>query len=102
MDKRLIEFCLALPAEQKLSRGFGRVVMRRALSGILPELVQWRPGKADLSTNFDYGFLNRDRKILDEVMSDKVKHLEKIINLDVLQAAYQRMISLPTKINDDD
>ncbi|WP_414622900.1 lasso peptide isopeptide bond-forming cyclase [Calothrix sp. CCY 0018] len=93
MDKRLIEFCLALPAEQKLSNGFGRIVMRRALSGILPEKVQWREGKADLSPNFDDGFLNRDRQILDDVMSNQIKYLEKYIDSDFLQSAYQRIIS---------
>lgn len=93
MDKRLIEFCLALPAEQKLSNGFGRMVMRRALEGILPEKVQWRGGKADLSPNFNDGFLNRDRHILDEVMSNQIKHLEKYIDSDFLQAAYRRMKS---------
>ena len=93
MDKRLVEFCLALPAEQKLSNGFGRMVMRRALEGIIPEKVQWRPGKADLSPNFDDGFLNRDRPLLDEVMSNQIKYLEKYIDTDFLQAAYQRIIS---------
>lgn len=97
MDKRLIEFCLALPAEQKLFNGFGRVVMRRALEGILPEKVQWRGGKADLSTNFDDGFLKRNREILDDVMSHKIQHLEKYINLDFVQATFQRLISLERK-----
>lgn len=93
MDKRLVEFCLALPAEQKLSQGWGRMVMRRGLEGILPEKVQWRGGKADVSDNFDEGFLKRDRLLLDEAMSNQVKHLEKYIDLDFLQACYQRMIS---------
>lgn len=101
MDKRLVEFCLALPAEQKLCNGFGRMVMRRALEGILPEKVQWRPGKADLSPNFYDGFLNRDRHILDKVMSNQIKHLEKYIDSDFLQAAYQRMKS-DTKVRDED
>ncbi|RUT00259.1 asparagine synthetase B [Dulcicalothrix desertica PCC 7102] len=105
MDKRLIEFCLALPAEQKLFNGFGRVVMRRALDGILPEKVQWRGGKADLSTNFDDGFLNRNREILDNVMSHKIQHLDKYINLDFVQATYQRLVSSERKAGeklDDD
>ena len=101
MDKRLIEFCLALPAEQKLSQGFGRMVMRQALDGILPEQVQWRPDKADLSPNFDDGFLRRDRKTLDEIMSTKVKNL-KTVNQEVLQAAYQRMVSAPAQVSSAD
>ena len=37
-----MEFCLALPAEQKIQRGWTRLIMRRALSGILPAEVHWR------------------------------------------------------------
>lgn len=101
MDKRLIEFCLALPADQKLYQGWGRMVMRRGLEGILPEKVQWRGGKADLSANFDDGLLNRDRQILDEVMSNQIGYLEKYIDSDFLQAAYQRMIS-GNEVRDED
>lgn len=102
MDKRLIEFCLALPAEQKLSQGFGRIVMRRALAGILPEAIQWRPTKADLSANFDHGFLKRDRQLVDEIMSDKIQNLKKYIELKPVQAAYQRMKSASVQTSNDD
>src|SRR5256885_791866 len=47
-DRRLIEFCLALPAEQKLGQGWNRIVMRRATEGILPSEIQWRPKKGNL------------------------------------------------------
>lgn len=102
MDKRLIEFCLALPSEQKMYQGWGRMVMRRALAGILPEKVQWRGGKADMTPNFNDGLLNRDRQLLDEVMSHKIQSLEKYIDLDFLQAAYKRILSPETQVTDHD
>ncbi|KAB8330903.1 lasso peptide isopeptide bond-forming cyclase [Scytonema tolypothrichoides VB-61278] len=102
MDKRLIEFCLALPSDQKLYQGWGRMVMRRGLEGILPEKVQWRGGKADLSANFDDGLLNRDRQLLDEVMFNQIGYLEKYIDSDFLQAAYQRLISTPNEVRHED
>lgn len=102
MDKRLIEFCLALPSEQKMYQGWGRMVMRRGLAGILPEKVQWRGGKADMTANFNDGFLNRDRQLLDEVMSHKIKSLEQYIDLDFLQAAYQRISSPENQVTDND
>jgi asparagine synthase (glutamine-hydrolysing) len=102
MDKRLIEFCLALPSDQKLYQGWGRMIMRRGLEGILPEKVQWRGGKADLTANFDDGLLNRDRQILDEVMSNQIEYLKKYIDSDFLQAAYQRFISTENKVRDED
>ncbi|AFZ00989.1 lasso peptide isopeptide bond-forming cyclase [Calothrix sp. PCC 6303] len=102
MDKRLIEFCIALPSEQKLFNGYGRMVMRRALQGILPEQVQWRGGKTDMSTNFDDGLLNRNRQILDDVMSNKIQCLEKYVNVNFLQAAYQRIVSSEKQASNED
>lgn len=52
-DRRLMEFCLAIPPDQKLSGGYTRVVMRRAMQGILPPEVEMRTGKANLSPNFN-------------------------------------------------
>jgi asparagine synthase (glutamine-hydrolysing) len=51
-DRRLIEFCLALPASQKLGNGWNRAVFRRAMDGILPAEIQWRSNKGNLSPNF--------------------------------------------------
>lgn len=102
MDKRLIEFCLALPSEQKLYQGWGRMVMRRALRGILPEKIQWRGGKANLTPNFIDGLLNRNRHLLNEVMSDKLINLENYIDVDFLQAAYQRLLDEKEQVSDND
>jgi asparagine synthase (glutamine-hydrolysing) len=44
-DKRVLELCLALPAEQKESTPMPRMVLRRAMDGLLPSVVQWRHGK---------------------------------------------------------
>jgi asparagine synthase (glutamine-hydrolysing) len=52
-DKRLAEFCLGLPGEQKLWRGWNRVIGRRAMEGILPREIQWRNRKSDLNLAFD-------------------------------------------------
>jgi len=52
-DRRLMEFCLALPAEQKLSDGWSRLILRRAMHGVLPPELQWRNSKANLSPNFN-------------------------------------------------
>ena len=46
-DRRLMEFCLALPAEQKLHKGLNRMVMRRAMAGIVPDEIMCRGDKVD-------------------------------------------------------
>src|SRR5260370_22432036 len=51
-DRRLIEFCLALPSSQKLWRGWNRIVFRRAMEGVLPQNIQWRGGQGVLIPHF--------------------------------------------------
>jgi asparagine synthase (glutamine-hydrolysing) len=68
----------------------------------LPEKVQWRGGKADLTPNFNDGLLNRDRQLLEEVARDKLGRLENYINFDFFQEAYQRLLLEDNKISDED
>ena len=55
LDHRLVEFCLSLPPEQKLSMGWSRVIQRRAMAGIVPDAVRTRISKADLSYGYYHG-----------------------------------------------
>ena len=60
-DRRLLEFCLAVPADQKFRDGWPRFLFRRAMEDILPPDLQWRGTKADLSPNFRRGLVVADR-----------------------------------------
>jgi asparagine synthase (glutamine-hydrolysing) len=66
LDRRVVEFSLGLASEQKLDGGWTRMVMRRAMEGILPPAVQWRPGKTDLSANFVCRLIDAARPYLGE------------------------------------
>lgn len=59
-DRRLIEFCLGLPEDQKFAGGWPRLLLRRAMDGILPAEIQWRATKANLSPNFFRRFRDVD------------------------------------------
>jgi asparagine synthase (glutamine-hydrolysing) len=48
-DARLIEFLLLLPAEEKFWRGRTKIVLRKAMEGVLPEAVRERRTKAEFS-----------------------------------------------------
>jgi asparagine synthase (glutamine-hydrolysing) len=95
MDKRLVEFCLALPPEQKLKSGWSRVVMRRAMAGILPEPIQWRGGKASMEENFEQGLLNTDRPIIENILFDSVQNadINHFLNLEYFQQCFTRTLS---------
>jgi asparagine synthase (glutamine-hydrolysing) len=92
-DRRLAEFCLALPAEQKINRGWTRVIMRRALAGLLPDEIAWRVGKADLSRNFARGLLAFERKTLEDVILNDSKAIEAYVDTTALRKAYERYVS---------
>lgn len=90
-DRRLMEFCLAMPSEQKLSHGWTRAVLRRAMTDVLPPEIRLRRDKANLSSNFRRSLFERDRKLIENVYeSPRVK---KYIDTVVFKDAYERYVS---------
>jgi asparagine synthase (glutamine-hydrolysing) len=85
-DRRLVEFCLALPPEQKLNKGLNRIVMRRAMDGVLPEKVLWRGGKTDMTPSFNYGILNYERDRLTRAITKNSHVIEEYSNVGELQS----------------
>ncbi len=51
-DRRLIEFCFAVPEDQRRRPGQTKFVMRNAMRGLLPETVRQRLTKANFSEPF--------------------------------------------------
>ena len=92
LDARLAEFCLALPADQKLSEGWTRIVVRRAMEGILPESVRWNGGKANVFPNFDRSLRRLERERMDRVMLVESQCLGEFVDLDALREIHHRYI----------
>ena len=93
-DKRLVEFCLALPPEQKIRQGWTRFVLRGAMDGILPPEVQWRGDKSDLSANFDRG-LAADRGLVEGVVVENPEPIRPYVDVAALRQVYDRCRSRP-------
>lgn len=96
-DKRLVEFCLALPSEQKLNNGWNRVVMRRAMAKTLPEAVRWRPGKANFASNLVQGFLKEKERLAREVA--RLGALEAYLDVEAAKESHQRFLADPSHSN---
>jgi asparagine synthase (glutamine-hydrolysing) len=92
MDKRLIEYCLALPARQKLNQGWSRAILRRGMEGILPPEIQWRSSKGSATAAFFHGLNTYDRPLLDEIVKQDFNHLADYINLSHCKESYRRTI----------
>ncbi len=100
-DRRLVEFCLAIPPDQKLHQGWTRVVMRRAMTDILPPAVQWRFDKANLFPNFKRQLWNSERQMLEEVIVRPPRAIEPYVDLDRLWGIYQRYTARPMQADDE-
>jgi asparagine synthase (glutamine-hydrolysing) len=98
MDKRLIEFCLSLPPEQKFHQGWSRYIMRRAMEKILPQQVQWRYGKSDLSSSFGYGLLQHNRGLLEEVLQNELESITHYVDTNAVRRIYQEELKTVSQI----
>jgi asparagine synthase (glutamine-hydrolysing) len=87
-DRRLVEFCLALPGEQKLRWGWTRFVLRQAMAGTLPEQVRRRGGKTNLSPQFHEGFLAFERERIEAVVHGGMQSVAQYVDMDILRELY--------------
>jgi asparagine synthase (glutamine-hydrolysing) len=92
-DRRLVDFCLALPPEQKLHHGWTRIVLRRAMNGILPPEIQWRGGKSNLTPNFTRGLQTLSRQLVEDVIHRDPETIKEYVDLTALREAYHRYLS---------
>jgi asparagine synthase (glutamine-hydrolysing) len=79
-DRRIIEFAFGLPNDQLRRGGFERVIVRNAMTGILPEVVRTRVTKANFnppvmeSAKYNAGLISFDRmEIAERGWVDPVK-----------------------------
>ena len=89
-DRRLMEFCLALPPEQKLSRGLPRAVLRRALAGVVPDKVRSRTDKGSLTPGLVWSLLMFDRRLVEGTLYHDFHGIEPYADLNRLRRFYVR------------
>lgn len=91
LDRRLVEFCLSLPPEQKLRNGWTRYVLRRAMDGYLPRKVQWREGKANLAPGFNHSLKRFEHDRLERLLVTDPGPLDRYVDLSVVNDALDRL-----------
>jgi asparagine synthase (glutamine-hydrolysing) len=65
LDRRLIEFCLAVPEEQRWSAEWPKKVLRNAMQDILPQPIRERKEKADFTPIIDWELKRRQADKMD-------------------------------------
>lgn len=85
-DRRVIEFCLAIPGNQKSALGWEKGVNRRAMTPLLPRRVAWRTDNSSLGFEFSserYRFQNTELRQLLE--SGAFERWERYFDRDKVQ-----------------
>ena len=100
-DRRLMEFCLAIPLEQKFRQGYPRAILRHGMEGILPPEIQWRVSKARLGSNFSRNLVEFQQPLIEKAICDSPK-ITPYVNMSVLKEKYQRYVVKRQPLPGDD
>jgi asparagine synthase (glutamine-hydrolysing) len=91
-DRRLAEYCLSLPADQKMADGFSRMVARRAMKGIVPDAVLQRAGKGAPGLHM-LAALRTEHAALDTFLAQDATLVEPWTDVDALRKTYRELLS---------
>lgn len=100
-DRRLVEFCLALPSDQKRRDGWARWIIRPAMEGILPPAIQWRGSKSNLSYGLSHGLLKWERARLDRLVQQPPELLGEYVDLAGMRRSYDRFVARSADADED-
>lgn len=81
-DRRLVEFSIALPEEQRWCEDRSKAVLRHAMRGILPEPVKNRKDKAEFSSIADWELKERQAHKVEELILTSVLSSFGLIHID--------------------
>ena len=99
-DRRLMEFCLAIPYHFKMKEGWTRVIFRKAMEQILPSSIQWRVGKGNLGAGVRLGYLN-DQLLIEDAVMNGSKNIGSFVDRKKLKKAYDEFIKSPMNSSDE-
>lgn len=88
LDKRLVEFSLALPWKQKICNGWSKLILRQAMTGILPDQVRWRRGWDHLGWNFLDALMALEQEFFEKIIFDGFNEIKPYVNLEIVHKFY--------------
>lgn len=100
-DRRLVEFCLSLPVDQKMEDGLGRQIARRALADAVPETIRTRTDKASLGPSWLDGLVRHERDRLRERLVESPQFVDRYVDEDHLATAVRRFTADSSPSLDD-
>lgn len=80
LDRRFVEFCLALPWQYKDFRGWPKITLRRAMQGVLPKSSLWQRDGVHLGWRFNMHRVILLREEIIDILSADFHSLKDLIN----------------------
>jgi asparagine synthase (glutamine-hydrolysing) len=91
LDKRVVEFCLALPWDQKVRDGWSKWIVRQGTAGFLPDDVRFRRNRwIHLGRKFNRAFNSESGPFVAHELSGDMSELAPYANLTKLRALFDR------------
>ena len=100
-DKKLLNFCLNMPANFKYNKGYTRYIEREYLNEFLGPELAFRANKSNLSPGLESNFSNSDFEIVMREKSNLNNMLLELIDLQKLDAICDKW-TRKNKINEED
>ena len=99
LDKRLLEFCFAIPTEIKARYGWDKYILRIAMENILPPQIQWRTDKGRTDQVLYKNFLLYDKKRLDNLIYNENPIIRNLVDLETVKECYKKYQNGTTGMN---
>jgi len=97
LDKRLVEFSVSLPWEQKVRHGWSKYIMRRAGESFLPSEVVWRQGWDYIGWSFASTFIQKRAVwIIEQIEAGKAL-LDRYVDYNIPECAVKNGNDVPVK-----
>ncbi|GAB6056769.1 asparagine synthase (glutamine-hydrolyzing) [Methanobacterium movens] len=87
-DKRVVEYCYAIPTSQKFKLGMDRILLREGIPE-LPEQIKKRPYKIFMSPIFEKNLLKFEKKELNNLLANEETIYNQFANPKRLKKIYE-------------
>ncbi|ADZ09096.1 asparagine synthase [Methanobacterium lacus] len=84
-DKRLVEFCYAIPNEMKFKNGWNRYILREAMKNIMPDEIRERVDKNNFSKSFEKSFIKYEFNYIQNILKND-KLIRNYVNLELFNS----------------
>ena len=95
LDRRVMEYCLALPLDQRLRNGRVRDIMHRSMAGVLPQSILDRVHKANFTMLFNVNLLRSGRETIERALYGTDEPIAAFANIKGLRGDYETCLKQP-------